>query len=884
MAQLTPMMQQYVDIKAQHQDAFLFFRLGDFYEMFFDDAKKAAQELEITLTGRGQGEERIPMCGVPYHSADQYMSRLVEKGYKVAICEQVEDPKVAKGVVKREVVKMLTPGTIMEGKMIREKENNYLASFTLFEDESMGIARCDLTTGEGAVTLIQGGAAELIQELSATGAKELVVSKEVNSELLQELERTLAVTISYEEEAELNERYVHLVKELTQSKLVTTYARLLQYLIRTQKRSLDHLQKVEWYHAEEYMKLDLHSKRNLELVETLREKKKKGSLLSIVDHTVTAMGGRLIKRWIERPLLNESAIEERHQAVTVFLEDYFAREELRDELRQVYDLERLAGRIAYGNVNARELIQLKKSLQKIPLIEEMVTKLDPSFQERWFHDQAPFEDLIDLLERSIVDDPPTSIKDGGMIQEGFHGELDTYRDASVNGKKWIAELERRERQETGIKSLKVGFNKVFGYYLEVTRANRHLLEEGRYERKQTLTNSERFVTPELKEKEALILEAEEKMEQLEYDLFVMIREQVKEYVPHLQSLAHKISEIDVLLGFATVSEKQHYTKPTLQPVGDVFIEGGRHPVVESVIPKGEYVANDVKLHPGREMLLITGPNMAGKSTYMRQLALLSVMGQIGCFVPAGRAELPIFDQIFTRIGAADDLASGQSTFMVEMLETQYALAKATECSLILLDEIGRGTSTYDGMALAQAIIEYIHDEIGAKTLFSTHYHELTALADQLEHVQNVHVSAVEENGTVVFLHKVIDGQADRSYGIYVAQLAELPRMVTDRAEILLRELEGQKQPLPNVIERSIQETQSQETQSPNQDEVKEPQRQLSLFGEEITAENRKAQQSKPKKLDSREQQVIKKISEADLLNLSPFEVMKLINDCQQQLK
>ncbi|MDV2685513.1 DNA mismatch repair protein MutS [Alkalihalophilus lindianensis] len=879
MAQLTPMMQQYVDIKAQHQDAFLFFRLGDFYEMFFDDAIKAAQELEITLTGRGQGEERIPMCGVPYHSADQYMSRLVEKGYKVAICEQVEDPKVAKGVVKREVVKMLTPGTIMEGKMIREKENNYLASFTIFEDESMGIARCDLTTGEGAVTLIQGGQAELIQELSATGAKELVVSKEVNSELLQELERTLAVTISHEEEAELNGRYVHLVKELTQSKLVTTYARLLQYLIRTQKRSLDHLQKVEWYHAEEYMKLDLHSKRNLELVETLREKKKKGSLLSIVDHTVTAMGGRLIKRWIERPLLNESAIEKRHEAVTVFLEDYFAREELRDELRQVYDLERLAGRIAYGNVNARELIQLKKSLQKIPLIEEMVTKLDPSFQERWFHDQAPFEDLIDLLERSIVEDPPISIKDGGMIQEGFHGELDTYRDASVNGKKWIAELERRERQETGIKSLKVGFNKVFGYYLEVTRANRHLLEEGRYERKQTLTNSERFVTPELKEKEALILEAEEKMEQLEYDLFVMIREQVKEYVPHLQSLAHKISEIDVLLGFATVSEKQHYTKPILQPVGDVFIEGGRHPVVESVIPKGEYVANDVKLYPGREMLLITGPNMAGKSTYMRQLALLSVMGQIGCFVPADRAELPIFDQIFTRIGAADDLASGQSTFMVEMLETQYALAKATECSLILLDEIGRGTSTYDGMALAQAIIEYIHDEIGAKTLFSTHYHELTALADQLEHVQNVHVSAVEENGTVVFLHKVIDGQADRSYGIYVAQLAELPRMVTDRAEVLLRELEGQKQPLPNVIERSIQET-----QPPQLDEVKEPQRQLSLFGEEITAEERKAQQSKAKKLDPREQQVIKKISEADLLNLSPFEVMKLINDCQQQLK
>lgn len=880
MAQLTPMMQQYVDIKAQYEDAFLFFRLGDFYEMFFDDAVKAAQELEITLTGRGQGEDRIPMCGVPYHSADQYMSRLVEKGYKIAICEQVEDPKTAKGVVKREVVKMLTPGTVMDGKMIREKENNYLASFSMFEDESIGIARCDLTTGEGAVTMIQGGQTELLQELSATGAKEIVVSPNVEREQLTELERLLGVTVSYEEEAALDGRYKHLVEDLSQSKLVTTYGRLLNYLSRTQKRSLDHLQKVEWYHAEEYMKLDLHTKRNLELVETLREKKKKGSLLSIVDHTVTAMGGRLLKRWIERPLLDEAKISGRQKAVTAFMNDYFLREEIRDELRQVYDLERLAGRIAYGNVNARELVQLKKSLQKIPLIEEKVTSLDDSFKDRWFTNQVPFEQVIDLLERSIVEDPPISIKDGGMILEGFNQELDTYRDASVNGKKWIAELEQKERLETGIKSLKVGFNKVFGYYLEVTRANRHLLEEGRYERKQTLTNAERFVTPELKEKEALILEAEEKMEQLEYDLFVMIREQVKDYVPHLQALAQTISEIDVLLGFATVSEKQHYQKPVLRPVGDVLIEGGRHPVVESVIQKGEYVPNDVALHPGREMLLITGPNMAGKSTYMRQLALLSIMAQIGCFVPAEKAELPIFDQIFTRIGAADDLASGQSTFMVEMLETQYALSKATECSLILLDEIGRGTSTYDGMALAQAIIEYIHNEIGAKTLFSTHYHELTALSDELEHVQNVHVSAVEEDGKVVFLHKVVDGQADRSYGIYVAQLAELPKEVTSRAEQLLKVLEGQDQKASISTEVEI----GNETDN---SKVKEPVTQLSLFGEElIDNKNQKTVEKKNdrNKLHTKEMDVLKKIQEADLMNLSPFEIMKLINDCQQELK
>ncbi|WP_100373123.1 DNA mismatch repair protein MutS [Bacillus sp. FJAT-45037] len=883
MVQVTPMMKQYLEIKAEYQDAFLFFRLGDFYELFFDDALKAAQELEITLTGRGKGEDRIPMCGVPHHSADQYMSRLVEKGYKVAICDQVEDPKVAKGVVKREVVKMITPGTVMEGKMIREKENNYLASFTLFSDETIGIARCDLTTGEGAVTLVSGGSVELLHELSATGAKEVVVSQATDESVIAELTNTLGVTISYEDNAELHEQYEPLVVDLKQSKLIDSYARLLNYLIRTQKRSLDHLQKVEWYDAEEFMKLDLHSKRNLELIETLREKKKKGSLLSIVDQTVTAMGGRLVKRWIERPLLDLPAINERHTAVERFLGNYFKREELRDELKQVYDLERLAGRIAYGSVNARELVQLKRSLKKVPFIQQLVIDLDERFANRWFKDQAPFEELIDLLERSIVDDPPISIKDGGMIQQGYNDELDAYRDASVNGKRWIAELEQKERQITGIKSLKVGFNRVFGYYIEVTRANRHLLEEGRYERKQTLTNSERFITPELKEKEVLILEAEEKMEQLEYDLFVLIREQVKEYVGHLQMLAHTISEIDVLSGFATVSERQHYKRPSMFIEGVVHIEGGRHPVVESVIPKGEYVPNDVHLHPEREMLLITGPNMAGKSTYMRQLALLSVMAQIGCYVPAEKAELPIFDQIFTRIGAADDLASGQSTFMVEMLETQYALAKATQNSLILLDEIGRGTSTYDGMALAQAIIEYIHDEIGAKTLFSTHYHELTALAENLQHVQNVHVSAVEEDGKVVFLHKVIDGQADRSYGIYVAELAELPKKVTVRAGELLKELEAQK-----VV---ISPSASKKKQPLTIDEVRESDTQLSLFAEEVETkaerESSNAKGNQPnenKPLQTHEQDVLEQLRKADLMNLSPFEVMKLINDCQKQLK
>ncbi len=476
--------------------------------------------------------------------------------------------------------------------------------------------------------------------------------------------------------------------------------------------------------------------------------------------------------------------------MTAFKDHFFIREELRDELRHVYDLERLAGRIAYGNVNARELVQLKRSLQRIPAIKEYCSTVVADKVDEWFSNDTIIEELLNLLESSLVDDPPISVTDGGMIQEGYHQELDTYRDASRNGKQWIAELEQKERQQTGIKTLKVGYNRVFGYYIEVTRANVHLLEEGRYERKQTLTNAERFITPELKEKEALILEAEEKLTQLEYDLFVNIREMAKSFVATIQSLAHSISEIDVLCGFAQISEEAQYVKPTFSMRNEVFIQSGRHPVVEKMIKKGEYVENDVRLTNGRELLLITGPNMAGKSTYMRQLALIVVMAQIGCYVPAKAAELPIFDQIFTRIGAADDLASGQSTFMVEMLETKYALTKATENSLILLDEIGRGTSTYDGMALAQAIIEFIHDTIRAKTLFSTHYHELTELENTLQHLQNVHVSAVEENGKVVFLHKVVDGQADRSYGIYVAELAQLPQEVTNRADELLKQLES----------------------------------------------------------------------------------------------
>ncbi|WP_035425704.1 DNA mismatch repair protein MutS [Halalkalibacterium ligniniphilum] len=874
--QQTPMMKQYLEIKAQHQDAFLFFRLGDFYELFLDDAIKAAQELEITLTGRGQGEDRIPMCGVPYHSAEHYIARLIEKGYKIAICEQVEDPKQAKGVVKREVVKMITPGTVMEGNMIQEKENNFLAAVTWFEDGSFGFARADLTTGENMVTLLDGDIDEVVQELSACGAKEVVLGSEWQEQAVLSLKEALPITISFEEASTIPEGYEQLCESLDQKKLSRAFGRLLHYLIRTQKRSLEHLQPVHYYATNAYMKIDLHSKRNLELVETLREKKKQGSLLWVLDQTVTAMGGRLLKQWVERPLLSKMAIEERQEMVQSLIEHYFEREELRDELRHVYDLERLVGKVAYGSVNARELVQLRKSLQRVPAIFALVRKLENDRATSLIKEIDPCEELVDLLERSLLDEPPISVKEGGMINDGYSQELDRYRDASRNGKTWIAQLERQEREETGIKSLKVGYNKVFGYYIEVTRSNLHLIPEGRYERKQTLSNAERFITPELKEKEALILEAEEKIEALEYELFLALREQVKAYTRPLQALAACISTLDVLQGFATVSEKNHYTQPIFSASRTIRIIDGRHPVVEQVIPRGEYVANDVNMHEGRETLLITGPNMAGKSTYMRQLALLAVMAQIGCFVPATEAELPIFDQVFTRIGAADDLASGQSTFMVEMLETKYALAKATQDSLILLDEIGRGTSTYDGMALAQAIIEYIHDEVRAKTLFSTHYHELTALEHELTHLKNVHVSAVEEQGKVVFLHKVVDGQADRSYGIYVAELANLPKQVTERAEEILAQLEGQATALTVREEVKAVKDEAAPTNEPTQ---------LSLFGEEMDhrTENKKKEIRNKNEIQE-EHPVLHALKSIDVLNLTPLEAINLLNELQRSLR
>ncbi|MGM9924335.1 MAG: DNA mismatch repair protein MutS [Bacillus sp. (in: firmicutes)] len=879
MATYTPMIMQYLQVKADYQDAFLFFRLGDFYEMFFDDAIKASQELEITLTSRdGGSKERIPMCGIPYHSAANYIDTLIERGYKVAICEQVEDPRQAKGVVKREVVQLITPGTIMQGRGMDEKENNYVASITLFEDGTFGFACADLSTGENKVTLLSDSFQDVLNEVAALAAKEVVIHESFPEEFKQQLIEHYSVVLSIGNEDTKEAEFDAIICDLTQEKLVVATCRLMHYLFKTQKRSLDHIQPTETYETKHFLKIDHHSKRNLELTETIRGKGKNGSLLWLLDETKTAMGGRMLKQWVDRPLISESAISERHDLVEALMANFFQREELRENLKEVYDLERLSGRVAFGNVNARDLIALKKSLQQVPRIKAIFGDIQDEQLQGLIARLDPCEEVADLLESSLVENPPLSIKEGNMIKDGYDESLDQYRDASRNGKTWIAALEKREREKTGIKSLKIGFNRVFGYYIEVTKANIHLLREGQYERKQTLTNAERYITPELKEKEALILEAEEKMVDLEYSIFTTIREHVKEYIPRLQALAKCISELDVLQCFATVSEKRHYTRPVFSHDRQLKLVEGRHPVVEKVMQKQQYVPNDCYLNPEREMLLITGPNMSGKSTYMRQVALTAVLAQMGCFVPAEQAELPIFDQIFTRIGAADDLISGQSTFMVEMLEAKHAIAHATQNSLILFDEIGRGTSTYDGMALAQAIIEYIHEKIGAKTLFSTHYHELTSLDGSLHALQNVHVSAVEQNGTVVFLHKIKEGAADKSYGIHVAQLAELPAELIDRANELLQQFESEQSTIvPNMVKESIQQMEAMPVEKEEKSAVQEDgEAQLSFFEPE--------KNMKKEKLSSAEQKCLQQLKALNILEMTPLDAMNALYELQKKAK
>ena len=795
-SKLSPMMRQYVEIKEKNKDVIIMFRLGDFYEMFFEDAVNVSRELELTLTGKSAGlEERVPMCGVPHHAANIYIEKLIEKGYKVGICEQMEDPKTTKGLVKRDLVNIVSSGTILDSEILNEKENNYIGSL-LDLTHSYVITYSDISTGEIYVTLINHKKEQAINEIMSIGIKE-IITNETDTSLINLLKNQYKLTLTKTDNIEDLKEYEYIYEDITDTRLVNGIKHLLTYINNTQKRNLSHLQKARILEEKEHLKMDIHTKRNLELTETLRLKQRNYSLIWLLDKTKTAMGSRLLKNYIENPLINKEEINRRYKIVETLIQEFILKNDLIENLYEVYDLERLSGRIAFGNANARDLLQLKKSLKVLPNIKEILKNLN--------YDKTidTLDELYNLLEDSIYEEPPISIKEGYLIKEGYNKDLDELKTLRKGGKDFVAKFENEEKERTGIKNLKVGYNKVFGYYIEISKGNTNLVkEEYGYVRKQTLSNCERYISPILKEKEDLILNAEEKIIDLEYELFINIRNKVKEYILKLQEIAKTISEIDVLQSFATVSEENNYVKPELNDEEIRIIEG-RHPVVEKVLVGNEYVSNDIILDKNTNILLITGPNMAGKSTYMRQMAIITIMAQIGCFVPAKEAKLKIFDAIYTRIGASDDLVSGESTFMVEMIEANNAISNATSNSLILFDELGRGTATFDGMALAQSIIEYIHNNIKCKTFFSTHYHELTDLENNLKNLKNVHVSAHEEDGNITFLHKIKEGSIDKSYGIHVAKLANLPLPLIKRAAEILKVYENKEKKRDIKIQEAL---------------------------------------------------------------------------------
>ena len=783
---VSPMMRQYLETKDNYEDVILFYRIGDFYEMFFEDAINVSHDLELTLTGKNAGlDEKIPMCGVPHHAANIYIDKLIDKGYKVAICEQVEDPKDAKGIVKREVIRIVSKGTVMSDDMLDAKSNNFIGALKDL-GHCFSLSYADLSTGEFISVLVEYELEKIINEIVNDNITELIINGNVDPRIINTLKNNYSITISKEDyDIEIKE-YKDLYKDIKDVRIISSVCVLLNYLTSTEKRCIDHLQNVKVKDYKTYLKMDIHTKRNLELTENLRTKERTYSLLWLLDKTKTAMGSRMLKQMIENPLIDKEEIENRYDMVSKLLEEFLLKDELKELLNEVYDLERLAGRVSFGNANARDLLQLKSSLKVLPRIKEIVSILGFNLVI------DDLTDLYEFLDKSIYENPPITLKEGYLIKAGYNKELDDLKLARSGGKDFIAKLEEKEKERTGIKNLRVGYNRVFGYYIEVSKGNsRQVKEEFGWERKQTLANNERFITPELKEKEQLILGAEEKIINLEYELFTNIRCKVKEVIPTIQLTAKMVAKLDVMIAFATVTEENNYTRPIITLDKEVKIIEGRHPVVEKVL-NGEFVSNDIIFTKDKYVELITGPNMAGKSTYMRQMAMIVIMAQIGCFVPARKAYLPVFDKIFTRIGASDDLVSGESTFMVEMKEANRAILGATERSLILFDELGRGTATYDGISLAQAIIEYIHDNIKAITFFSTHYHELTSLEEHKAHIKNVHVSAHEENGVITFLHKVKDGSVDKSYGIHVAKLAQLPDSLIKRADEILMSYENKK--------------------------------------------------------------------------------------------
>ena len=780
---LSPMMAQYMEIKDQYKEELVFYRLGDFYEMFFDDALIASRELELTLTGRVAGlEERVPMCGVPHNNVKPYIEKLVNKGYRVAICEQLEDPKATKGMVKRGIVDVISKGTIADNDLLNDKDASYIASILFFND-SILLTILDISTGYLASMSIQNNEDALINEILGLNLKEVIFVDNLNTALIDLLKNTynVEVTISHEF---MWDKYEYLFSTISDARVKSGVAHLFYYLDHRQLKDLSHINKINYIKKNDYLEMDIHSIRNLELVETLRLKERTYSLIWLLDKCKTAMGSRKLKSWMLNPLKNKDAINARYDKIEKLNNEFILKDELKNLLYEVYDIERLSGKVINGSLNARDLIQLKKSIGVLPEIKKIIEKLE------FDYDIDIHEKLYELLESSLVEDPPISVKEGYMIKTGFNSELDELREIRSGGKDFVAAFETKVKEETGIKNLKVGFNKVFGYFIEIPNGSKTLVkEEYHWERRQTLTNCERYISPALKEKESMILNAEENIVNLEYKLFCDIKEIVKKEVPALNKTADALSEIDALTSLSVCSEEYNLVRPTLTNEHVIDIKNGRHPVVE-VVSKSEYVPNDCVLETGVNTLLITGPNMSGKSTFMRQLAIIVIMAQMGSFVPCESATLPIIDKIFTRIGASDDLVSGESTFMVEMKEARNAIAGATENSLILFDELGRGTATYDGMSLAQAILEYISENIGAFTLFSTHYHELTNLSKRFKNIKNVHVSAVENGNQITFLHKIKNGAVDKSYGIHVARLAKMPDELLDRAEEILSEYES----------------------------------------------------------------------------------------------
>ncbi len=780
---LSPMMKEYYKTKMEYKDIILFYRLGDFYELFFEDAVTVSHELELTLTGKNAGlSERVPMCGVPHHAVNVYLEKLIDKGFKVAICEQVEDPKTAKGIVKREVIQIVSKGTLTNTDCLDERNYNFVGSIADYK-YIYALSYLDLLSGKLFCTYISYESDKLISQIVSLGIKELVVTSDFDKEILHVLKTNYNVFISvYDRDYSDIKR--ERVKNLNDAKLEDNTLRLISYITYNQKKEMTHLMEPVYVDSKLYLSLDKECIRNLELVQTLKNKEKQYSLLWLLDKTKTSMGARLLRDFTIKPSVNLEEINRRHDLVELLNKEFLLKSELKEYLYQIYDLERLVGKVVISNLNGRDLLQLKSSIRVIPDINLVLSNLGLSLLKT-------FDDLYDLLERSIDLDAPITIKEGNVIKEGYSSELDELRDLRKNGKDFISKFESEERERTGIKSLKVGYNKVFGYYIEISKgAAKDISEDAGYVRKQTISNSERFITPLLKEKEDMILNAEDKIKSLEYQLFNEIKDKVKEYIPDLQNVSKLIAYYDVMQSFSTVSEEYGFIRANINNDHNIRIINGRHPVVERVI-KDNYVSNDIIMDKDTNILMITGPNMSGKSTYMRELAIIVIMNQMGCFVPATEADLPIFDKIFTRIGASDDLVGGESTFMVEMKESAYALRNATKDSLILFDELGRGTSTYDGMSLAGSIITYISKNLKCKTMFSTHYHELTKMSEFIEGIKNVHVSIDEDAETVVFLHKVMEGAVDKSYGINVAKLADLPKEVIEEANRMLSVYESE---------------------------------------------------------------------------------------------